>query len=59
MTVEAASISGRQAPKELVRSIDWRGAFWVASGVPTPIRILQRKDGEDEIDLRLVEYRGV
>lgn len=32
---------------------------WVASGVPTPIRILQRKDGEDEIDLRLVEYRGV
>ena len=33
--------------------------LWVASGVPTPIRILQRKDGEDEIDLRLVEYRGV
>jgi amino acid transporter len=22
------------AGKELVRSIDWRGAFWVASGVP-------------------------
>ena len=33
--------------------------LWVASGVPTPIRILQRRDGEDEIDLRLVEYRGV
>jgi hypothetical protein len=33
--------------------------LWVASGVPTPIRILQRKDGEDEIDLRLIEYRGV
>ena len=33
--------------------------LWVAGGVPTPIRILQRKDGEDEIDLRLVEYRGV
>ena len=32
--------------------------LWVASGVPTPIRILQRKDGEEEIDLRLVEYRG-
>lgn len=32
--------------------------LWVASGVPTPIRILQRRDGEDEIDLRLVEYRG-
>ncbi|AGK56278.1 amino acid permease-associated protein [Hyphomicrobium denitrificans 1NES1] len=34
MTVEVADISGGQVPKELVRSIDWRGAFWVASGVP-------------------------
>jgi hypothetical protein len=32
--------------------------LWVASGVPTPVRILQRKDGQDEIDLKLVEYRG-
>ena len=32
--------------------------FWIASGVPTPVRILQREDGEDSIDLRLVEYRG-
>lgn len=32
--------------------------LWVADGVPTPIRILQREDGEDEIDLRLIEYRG-
>ncbi len=32
--------------------------LWVADGVPTPIRILQRKDGQDEIDLRLVEYQG-
>ena len=32
--------------------------LWVASGVPTPVRILQRTDGEDAIDLRLVEYRG-
>ena len=30
---------------------------WVASGVPTPIRIVQR-DGDDTIDLRLTEYRG-
>lgn len=34
MTLEATDISMRQAPGELVRSIDWRGAFWVASGVP-------------------------
>ena len=33
--------------------------LWVASGVPTPIRILQRRDGQDDIDLRLTEYRGV
>ena len=31
---------------------------WVASGVPTPVRILQRTDGEDAIDLRLIEYQG-
>lgn len=32
--------------------------LWIANGVPTPVRILQRKDGEDEIDLRLMEYQG-
>lgn len=33
--------------------------IWVAAGVPTPIRILQREDGEDSTDLRLIEYKGV
>ena len=33
--------------------------IWVAKNVPTPIRILQREDGEDTYDLRLVEYKGV
>lgn len=33
--------------------------FWVADGVPTPVRILQRENGADTIDLRLVEYQGV
>ncbi len=33
--------------------------LWIANGVPTPVRILQREDGEDRIDLRLVEYQGV
>ena len=32
--------------------------IWVADGVPTPIRILQREDGEDSTDLRLVAYKG-
>jgi hypothetical protein len=33
--------------------------LWVARGVPTPIRILQREDGKDATDLRLIEYKGV
>jgi len=33
--------------------------FWVANGVPTPVRMLQRNDGEDDIDLRLIDYQGV
>jgi hypothetical protein len=32
--------------------------IWVAAGVPTPIRILQREDGSDSTDLRLIEYKG-
>jgi len=30
---------------------------WVAHGVPTPIRLLQREDGDDSTDLRLIEYQ--
>jgi hypothetical protein len=33
--------------------------LWIANGVPTPVRLLQREDGEDRIDLRLIEYQGV
>ncbi|WP_187770615.1 DUF3108 domain-containing protein [Cognatilysobacter lacus] len=33
-------------------------SIWVAEGVPTPIRILQRENGEDTYDLRLTEYKG-
>ncbi|MGB3393986.1 MAG: DUF3108 domain-containing protein [Stenotrophomonas sp.] len=32
--------------------------LWIANGVPTPVRILQREDGEDAIDLRLIQYQG-
>ncbi len=31
--------------------------IWVAAGVPTPIRILQRDNGVDSTDLRLVQYK--
>lgn len=33
--------------------------LWVANGVPTPIRLLQREGGQDSYDLRLVEYKGI
>lgn len=32
--------------------------IWVADGVPTPIRMLQRDNGADTYDLRLLEYKG-
>ncbi|MFD0739364.1 DUF3108 domain-containing protein [Lysobacter koreensis] len=33
--------------------------IWVVDGVPTPIRMLQRENGQDTYDLRLVEYKGI
>ncbi|KUF24023.1 DUF3108 domain-containing protein [Xanthomonas phaseoli] len=41
-----------------VNSGDNETILWIANGVPTPVRILQRDKGEDQIDLRLVEYQG-
>ena len=32
--------------------------IWVVAGVPTPIRMLQRENGVDTYDLRLVDYKG-
>lgn len=32
--------------------------LWVVEGVPMPIRILQRENGQDVTDLRLKEYKG-
>jgi hypothetical protein len=42
-----------------VQSGNEETVLWVVSGVPTPIRMLQRENGEDTYDLRLVEYKGV
>ena len=41
-----------------VQSGSEQTSIWVAEGVPTPIRLLQRENGEDTYDLRLTEYRG-
>lgn len=35
---------------------DGETVFWIAEGVPTPIRILKRDDGEELYDLTLIEY---
>lgn len=32
--------------------------LWVVEGVPMPVRILQRENGQDVNDLRLMEYKG-
>lgn len=32
--------------------------LWIVEGVPTPVRLLQREDGRDTYDLRLIEYTG-
>lgn len=32
--------------------------FWIAAGIPTPIRIAQQEDGKPGIDLQLVQYEG-
>ena len=42
-----------------VQSGNEETVIWVVEGVPTPVRILQRENGQDTYDLRLVEYRGV
>ncbi|RDZ29377.1 DUF3108 domain-containing protein [Lysobacter silvisoli] len=42
-----------------VQSGNEETVIWVVDGVPTPVRILQRENGQDTYDLRLVEYKGV
>jgi hypothetical protein len=42
-----------------VESSNEETVIWVVAGVPTPIRMLQRENGVDTYDLRLVEYKGV
>ncbi|HEY5612747.1 MAG TPA: DUF3108 domain-containing protein, partial [Lysobacter sp.] len=42
-----------------VQSGNEETVIWVVDGVPTPIRMLQRENGVDTYDLRLVDYKGV
>lgn len=42
-----------------VQSGNEETVIWVVDGVPTPIRMLQRENGVDTYDLRLVDYKGI
>lgn len=55
--IEVAGIGYRALRVSRIEDDDDEMIVWIADGVPTPIRILQRDD-EDTIDLRLIEYRG-
>ena len=57
--VEVAGLSYEAMRVERTNGGNDEMIFWIADGVPTPVRILQREDGEDAVDLRLVEYQGL
>lgn len=58
-SVQVGELSYNALRVERVHGGDDETILWIANGVPTPVRILQRKDGEDHVDLRLIEYQGV
>ena len=57
--VEDVAVGGqtRQATKVVNTSGNRQTLVWVVEGLPLPVRILQRKDGKDEIDLRMISVR--
>ena len=55
-TVEVGGAT-RKATKVSRRTGDKEQIVWVVEGLPVPARILQREDGEDEMDLKLKSIR--
>ncbi len=58
-SVQVGDLSYDALRVQRINSGDNETILWIANGVPTPVRILQRDKGEDQIDLRLIEYQGV
>jgi hypothetical protein len=56
---ETITVAGKalQATKVTRVDGDKQEVLWVVDGVPVPARILRRKDGQDEMDLRLQAVR--
>jgi hypothetical protein len=52
---EAVTVGGKSQQATKVSRTDGnkQTIVWVVDGLPVPARILQRKDGKDEVDLRL------
>ena len=55
-TIQVGDLSYDAMRVERLQGGSEQTVIWVAAGVPTPIRILQREDGHEAIDLRLIEY---
>ena len=51
VTIEGQS---REAVKVVRTDDDKQTVAWIVKGMPVPVRILQRDEGEDKLDLRLV-----
>ena len=58
-SIRAGELSYNAMRVERVHDDNEETIIWVVRNVPTPIRMLQRENGEDTYDLRLIEYRGV
>ena len=56
---EAVTINGKsqQATKVTRTDGNKQTVVWVVDGLPAPARILQRKDGQDEMDLKFQKMR--
>lgn len=56
---EPVTVGGKthQATRAVYRNGDKEMIVWVVPAYPMPVRILQRKDGKDDIDLRMTAVR--
>lgn len=56
---ESVAVGGkqRQATKVIRNDNNKQTIAWVVDGIPVPVRILTRKDGKDDIDLRIRAVR--
>lgn len=56
---ETVTVEGQpRTATKVARSSDGKQVIvWIVDGLPTPARILQRKDGKDDLDLKLKSVR--